>query len=31
MEDQIITTDPKRALEIEEAKKELQAKQESGQ
>ena len=27
MEDQIITTDPKRALEIEEAKKELQDKQ----
>lgn len=27
MEDQIITTDPKRALEIEEAKKELQAQQ----
>ncbi len=29
MEDQIITTDPKRALEIEEAKKELQAKQDN--
>ncbi|MBI4049343.1 MAG: ATP-binding protein [Candidatus Doudnabacteria bacterium] len=29
MEDQIITTDPKRALEIEEAKKELQAQQTS--
>lgn len=29
MEDQIITTDPKRALEIEEAKKELQASQTS--
>jgi type IV secretory pathway VirB4 component len=27
MEDQIITTDPKRALEIEEAKKEIQAQQ----
>ena len=30
MEDQIITTDPKRALEVQEAKKELQA-EESGQ
>jgi hypothetical protein len=27
MEDQIITTDPKRALEIEEAKKQLQVQQ----
>ncbi len=30
MEDQIITTDPKRALEIEEAKKQLQAQQTQG-
>ncbi len=30
MEDQIITTDPKRALEIEEAKKQLQAQQSQG-
>ncbi len=30
MEDQIITTDPKRALEIEEAKKQLQAQQTEG-
>ncbi len=30
MEDQIITTDPKRALEIEEAKKQLQAQQPQG-